>query len=220
VRILKKDLGLLIVLVISGTFVMPAHADEARLCGAFSDGIVDSAVVSTMIEAAEDGHLYRIDKAASKMGFCVGGTLLGEVHGDFGDFEGGLALLPNADPGRALVLVRTKSLETNNGLTNMLAKGEEFFDVDRYPEILFVGTNFEWTSATTGRLHGNLTMRGETRPVTFAVEFSRLGGSQERIVVIAKAEVNRTDFGMTGLENVVSEQVRLCLRVAAQRVGS
>ena len=219
-RILKSDFSRLILLLFSAIVMRSAQADEPQLCGAFSDEMVGSGVVATMIRAAEDGHLYRIDKAASRMGFCVGGSLLGEVHGNFGDFEGGLALLPNADPGRALVLVRTNSLETDNGLTNVLAKGENFFDVDRYPEILFVGTDFEWTSASTGRLHGNLTMRGTTRPVTFQVEFTRLASAEDRIVVTAKTDVNRTDYGMTGLEKIVSDRVRLCLRVAARRVDS
>jgi polyisoprenoid-binding protein YceI len=219
-RILNSYFSRLILLLISATLAGPGQADEPELCGAFSDEMVDSGVVATMVRAAEDGHLYRIDKAASRMGFCVGGSLLGEVHGDFGDFEGGLALLPNADPGRALVLVRTHSLETHNGVTNLVAKGENFFDVDRYPEILFVGTDFEWTSASAGRLHGNLTMRGTTRPVTFQVEFTQVASAEDRIVVTATTDVNRTDFGMTGLEKIVSDRVRLCLRVAAQRVGT
>jgi polyisoprenoid-binding protein YceI len=182
--------------------------------------MVGSEIIATMVRAADDGHLYRIDKAASSMGFCVDGVLMGEVHGNFGDFEGGLALLPNADPGRALVLVKTNSLDTRNKFTNAVAKGENFFDVARYPEILFVGTGFEWTNASTGRLHGNLTMRGTTRPVTFEVEFTQLLSPKDQIVVTARADVNRTDFGMTGFEKTVSDRVRLCLRVAAQRVTS
>ena len=219
-RILNPYFSRLILLLISATLAGPGQADEPELCGAFSDEMVGGGVVATMVRAAEDGQLYRIDKAASRMGFCVGGTLLGEVHGNFGDFEGGLALLPNADPGRALVLVKTNSLETDNGLTNVVAKGENFFDVDRYPEILFVGTDFEWTSASAGRLHGNLTMRGTTRPVTFEVEFTQRASAEDWIVVTAKTDVNRTDFGMTGLEKIVSDRVRLCLRVAARRVDS
>ena len=219
-RILKPDFSRLILLLISAMLAGAGQADDPELCGAFSDEMVGSGIISTMVRAAEDGHLYRIDKGASSMGFCVDGALLGEVHGNFGDFEGGLALLPNADPGRALVLVRTNSLETHNGLTDAVAKGENFFDVDHYPEILFVGTAFEWTSGSTGRLHGNLTMRGTTRRVIFQVEFTQLAAAEDRIVVTAKADVNRTDFGMTGLEKVVSDRVRLCLRVAAQRVSS
>ena len=38
-----------------------ATAEEHDLCSPFLDGKVDSALLETMLSAAQDGHLYRVD---------------------------------------------------------------------------------------------------------------------------------------------------------------
>ena len=43
-----------------------AHAADSRVCAPFRDGVVDQALVAEMLEAASDGHLYRIHSTASR----------------------------------------------------------------------------------------------------------------------------------------------------------
>ena len=203
--------------------VEPISAGDAdgdvNLCAPFQDGKVDESLLASMLTAAENGHLYRIQTATSKMGFCVH-SQVSEIEGEFKDFKGGLALQPvtNGD-GQAMVVVNTNSLYVDGKLIEKLIKGESFFDVEHNPEILFVSKGFEWTSARSAELRGDLTLRGITRPVVFKVTLTTQDGAPasnaEKILVKATTEIDRTAFGMGALPSVVDSKVRLCMTVEA-----
>jgi len=208
---------LLAVLVLSAA--MLAMADDGELCEPFKDGVVDESLVSDMLAAAEDGHLYQIRKASSQVGFCVDSQFR-EVAGTFREFQGGLALgTPDGSNGQTMVVVNTASLETDHAVIDPLIKSERFFDTRNYPEILFVSSGFEWTGARSARLSGDLTLHGVTRPVVFEVELTNLtedlAGQTDMVLFKATTSINRSDFGMDTLSSLVSDTVRLCLSVEA-----
>ncbi|UCB54319.1 MAG: YceI family protein [Thiotrichales bacterium] len=196
---------------------------EVDVCAPFKDGVVDTTVVSKMLSAAEDGHLYRINPASSRVGFCVE-TPIGLIEGEFRDFTGGLTFLEGhaADDEQALVMVKTKSLDTKGIFIENMLKGEKFFDVDNYPEILFVSTGFKWVSETEAVLLGELTMHGVTKEVGFHVELVEQpdDDAQQHIVVKATTLIRRSEFGLTSLSPMVSDSVSLCMSVDAVRFGS
>ena len=197
---------------------------EIDVCEPFKDGVVDTTIVSKMLSAAEDGHLYRINPASSKVGFCVD-TPIGLVEGEFSEFTGGLTFLEGHvadDNEQALVMVQTKSLDTDGIFIEKMLKGEKFFDVENYPEILFVSTGFNWVSETEAVLLGELTMHGVTREVGFHVELIQQPDdeTQQHILVKATTLIRRSEFGLTSLYPMVSDSVSLCMSVDAVRVGS
>lgn len=198
-----------------------AQAEEAEVCKPFKDGVVNESLLSTMLSAAQDGHLYRIEQSSSKVGFCVD-SKLSRIEGDFNDFQGGIALdTGDAANGQTMVLIRTESLHTKGAIVESMLKSEDFFDAEHHPEILFVSTGFKWTGAETAVLKGELTMRGITKPVIFNVTLTALDASQvehaKKIVVKATTTINRTDFGMDGLSSMVNNNVQLCMSVEAQK---
>ncbi len=54
-------------------------------------------------------------------------------------------------------------------------KSANFFEVQTYPEITFVSTGVEVTGETTANVMGDLTMHGNTLPVTLAATLTHLG---------------------------------------------
>ena len=104
-----------------------------------------------------------------------------------------------------------------------LLKSERFFDVENFPEILFVSTGFTWTTDTTGILKGDLTLHGVTRPVTFKVTVLPVKSKGEsgevagKVLVKAGAMIRRSDFGMDTLSRLVDDAVELCMSVEAVR---
>ena len=85
-------------------------------------------------------------------------------------------------------------------------RGADFFDAATHPTIDFVSTRIEG-KGTSGRIHGDLTIRGTTRPVVLDVEFAGIvadmkGG--QRTAFAATTRINREDFGLTW--NVALEQ--------------
>jgi len=120
-----------------------------------------------------------------------------------------------------MVLVKTASLDTGGSMIEYLLKSARFFDVENYPEILFVSTGFSWTSETTGTLKGDLTLHGVTRPVTFNVVLLPVKNQEEKdagkVLVKAGTTIRRSDFGMDTLSRVVNDKVELCMSVEAIR---
>jgi polyisoprenoid-binding protein YceI len=197
-------------------------AGEEELCAPFLNGKVDSSRVDAMRAAAKGGHLYRIQPDTSRVGFCVDSEFA-LVKAEFKDFQGGLTLWPDHpdDKEQAMVLVKTASLDTGGSMIEYMLKGERFFDVQNYPEILFVSTGFSWTSETTGTLKGDLTLHGVTRPVTFKVTLLPIKNSDEKnagkVLVKAGTTIHRSDFGMDTLSRVVNDNVELCMSVEVVR---
>ncbi len=202
-----------------------AIADDSRVCAPFRDGAVDEALVAEMLKAAKDGHLYRIHSATSRVGFCVD-SLIGRVEAEFQGFRGGLALRREVwgDDSQMLVMIDSESLKTDRQFIKDMMQSERFLHARKYPRILFVSSSLKWRSDTTADLYGMLTLHGVSKPVKFRVELTNILGSraehEQEIVVIAKATIRRSDFGMDRLQMFVDDNVELCLTVSALRYQS
>lgn len=204
--------------MVLGMFSVSALA-ETDVCAPFKDGVVDESIVTKMLAAAEDGHLYRIKPSSSKVGFCVDSPI-GLIEGDFKKFTGGLTFLQEnvSRDEQAVVMVETASLETDGPFIEGMLKGRKFFDVDNFPEILFVSTDFKWVSETEAVLLGELTLHGVTKAVGFHVVLIEEPGDiehEQRILVKATTLIHRSEFGLTALSPMVSDSVNLCMSVNA-----
>jgi polyisoprenoid-binding protein YceI len=210
-------------LAATGAFANP----QPDLCEPFERAIVDESVVARMLASAKDGYLYRIQPSSSRVGFCVDSPV-GQVQGRFKDFKGGLTFIsavPTLKNQDAMVLIDTRSLETNSSLIESILRGEQFFDVDNYPEMLFVSRQFRWVSDTEALLIGDLTLRDVTREVGFHVqliaeETDSAERDQEKILVKATTMISRVEFGLGALSPVVGDGVSLCIEVEALRYRS
>jgi len=199
-------------------------AEDGEICSPFMGGMVDEAFLATMLSAAHDGHLYRIQQKSSQVGFCVD-SKLSRVKGHFNNFQGGMTLNSgdNAN-GQTMVLIKAASLDTKGSIIENMLKGEDFFDVKNHPEILFVSNGFQWTGPDTAVIKGDLTMRGIKKPVIFNVTMKPLDtgktGQAQTILVKATTTINRADFGMEGLSSVVNNSVQLCMSIEARKYQS
>ena len=219
---LDKPLALFVLGWVLLSVGLQGLAGEEELCAPFLHGKVDLSRVEAMRNAAKGGHLYRIQPDTSRVGFCVD-SQFSVVKAEFKDFQGGMTLWPDhpGDKEQAMVLVKTASLDTDGSMIEYLLKGQRFFDVENYPEILFVSSDFKWTSDTTGIMKGDLTLHGVTRPVTFEVTLFpvKTGGEKPvgKVLVKAGTIIRRSDFGMDTLSRVVNDNVELCMSVEAVR---
>ncbi|WP_018479466.1 YceI family protein [Pontibacter roseus] len=98
------------------------------------------------------------------------------------------------------------SISTNNEQRDTHLKSPDFFDVAKHDEIRFVGKNYENVGGSEYKLHGDLTIRDITKPVTVDVEF---GGTvvdpygQHKAGFTVTGKISRKDFGLTW--NAVTE---------------
>lgn len=97
-----------------------------------------------------------------------------------------------------------------------LAMGDKFFNAGKHPSIDFKSSSVEQTGDNTLNVVGDLTLLGQTHPVTLEIT---LGGAMEKhpfanvpaMGLSATAKFNRSDFGMTHLvgPSLVSDEVTL-----------
>ncbi len=84
----------------------------------------------------------------------------------------------------------------------VLGTDKKWFNANVYPKIVFKATGIDLTSDNTGKVTGDLTFLGVTKPVTLDVTLS---GSQEKrpfagvpaLGFSARANIKRSDWGFT-----------------------
>jgi polyisoprenoid-binding protein YceI len=163
---------------------------------------------------------YTIDAAHSNVEFAVKHMMITTVRGRFGDVKGTVELSENAQP-KIDVTIAAASIDTRTEARDTHLRSGDFFDVEKFPELRFVGTNA--TKTTDGyRLTGDLTIKGVTRPVTLDVTEEGSGvdpWGNQKLAFSATGKFNRTDFGLTwnaALEAggvLVSEEVKVSLDI-------
>lgn len=196
---------------------------EALLCESFERAGVDANIITSMLGAADGGHLYQIDRDTSRVEFHVDYSSTRRIHGSFTTFEGGFALSPETSRlNQALLLIRVGSLTTGNTVFDAIANGSEFFDTKHFPEMLFVSHGIRWTSATTAKLFGDLTLLGKTRAVVFDISVSPVSSANWRrsrkLVVTANGMIKRSNFGIDGYSGLVGDTVHLSIEFEVLRV--
>lgn len=98
----------------------------------------------------------------------------------------------------------------------VLAKGKEWFNSDRFPEIRFVSKKIEMTGKSTGKIYGDLTLLGQTKPLSLDVTFN--GAYLKKFLTnvpalgfSANATLKRSDWGLTTLIPVVGDRVDIII---------
>ncbi len=166
---------------------------------------------------------WQIDASHSAAEFAVKHLMISTVKGYFTDVSGAVTVDENT-PGSATVDVSigVASIDTRDEKRDAHLKSPDFFDVERFPKILFRGKRVEGSLDGEFKLIGDLTIRDVTREVTLNVESSGRvtdpwGG--ERTGYAATTKINRKDFGLTwnvALEAggvLVGEDVKIAIEV-------
>ena len=130
------------------------------------------------------------------------------------------ALDYNADDPAAsslTVVIGTASVDSRNELIDAQLTGPAFFDSGDHPEATFVSTDIEMIGPLTGRVTGDLTLRGATGPVMLDVTFNGGGTNPltqvETLGFSATGRFLRSDFGLGAWIPAVGDEVTLDIEV-------
>lgn len=146
--------------------------------------------------------VWNIDTLHSLAHFSVRHLMIATVRGQFGGVKGVVRYDPK-NPAAASVeaTIDVTTLNTGEPKRDADLKGEEFFDVKRYPEMKFKSRRVEVAGAGRLKVHGDLTINATTRPVVLDVEGPtppiRDPRGREKIGASATTKINRKDFGIT-----------------------
>ena len=170
---------------------------------------------------------YTIDPAHSRIGFVARHAMVTKVRGSFNEFEGS-GYFDADDPSKSSLqlTIQADSIDTRTADRDAHLRSNDFFDMEKYPQITFTSTSVEGVEGDIYRVTGDLTIKDVTKPVTIDFEY---GGTavdpfgNHRLGLEGSVVVNRKDWGLNWnapLDTggvLVSEKVTLEFEVSAIR---
>ena len=171
---------------------------------------------------------WKIDPTHTNVEFGIRHLMISTVKGRFGEVSGTVAFDP-ADPSALSVdvTIGVASIDTRQEQRDGHLRSPDFFDVERYPAIRFVGTRLQGNVDGEFTLTGNLTIRDVTQPTILHVTSEgrvRDPWGNERAGFSATGKIDRRAFGLTwnqALEAggfVVGDEVKISIDIELTRV--
>lgn len=145
---------------------------------------------------------WQIDPYHTQVEFSAKHLGMMTVRGNFTEVSSSGHLDPANPAGSSLeVTINVASIKTHNAVRDNDLRSSNFLEADKYPTITFKSTSIEPQGAGGFRLMGDLTIKGNTHPVSLNVihygEFNDPGMMGHRMAYSAEGQINRKEFGLT-----------------------
>jgi polyisoprenoid-binding protein YceI len=166
---------------------------------------------------------WKLDHSHSNVRFTVKHLVISEVEGSFKIYDGTLKSDKNDFTDADINFsVDVSSINTNNEKRDNHLRSDDFFNAERFPEMVFKSNSFRKISDGKYELTGDLTIRDITKPVKFDVTYGGMaedGYGNIKSAFKAVTTINRFDYdlkwnAMTELGGaVVGKDVTIDLRL-------
>lgn len=164
--------------------------------------------------APSPAQVWTIDGPASVAQFWTHPRLLPRSGGRFREVHGELQGSPQAG-WQVQVRIETRSLQFQGpGWMERLTRSDSFLAIERFPEIRFQSGRFaDALLQQGGALHGELSLRGQTRPVVFRLQPGACRPPATECLLQVSGRVNRHNFGMSAYRLTLRDDVDIELQV-------
>ena len=158
--------------------------------------------MSTLAIPQTSTTTWNIDPAHATAEFKVKHMMIANVKGHFSKVTGVLHH-HETDPTKSSIeaSIEAASIETREPQRDAHLKSADFLHVEQFPTLSFKSGEIRVVGDGELRVEGDLTIRGVTRKVAFAVEGptpqQKDPWGNTRMAVSAMAKINRKDFGLT-----------------------
>lgn len=170
----------------------PSFSRRLRLLGI--------ALVASLISNASWAADYTVDLSHAFIQFRISHLGYSVLAGRFNDFSGEFSWDKEKPEGSNInINVKTASIDTNWAERDKHIRGTDFLDVEKFPEATFKTTKYTG-DASSGKLEGELTLHGVTKPITLDVQSVGEGDDPwggYRAGFRATTTIDRTDFGIS-----------------------
>ena len=167
--------------------------------------------------------VYELEDSHASLLFKVNHLGLSNYTARFKDFSAEINLDPKDVTKSTLTAsVNPASIETDypnpekKDFNKKLSEGEDWFNSTKFPEITFTSTKIEKTGDNTGKITGDLSMLGVTKPMTLDVTFNgaykqRPFGTDPALGFSAHATIKRSEWGFDTYVPAVGDEVDIIL---------
>lgn len=170
---------------------------------------------------------YEIDPVHSSIHFSVRHMMVSNVRGEFTKVSGVIAYdAQNPAASTVEATIDVASINTRDAQRDTHLKSLDFLDLEKFPTITFKSTKIE-PSDGGGKLTGDLTIHGVTRPITLDIEGPtpevKDPWGKQRSGASATTRLSRKDFGLiwnATLETggvLVGDEVKITIDIEAVR---
>ncbi len=172
---------------------------------------------------------YSFDKQHTEVRFSWDHLGLSRQSGRFMDVSGSLMLDPDKpETSTVEVTIKVPSLWTGIKELDTVLKGKEFFDTASNPLATFRSTDVKRLSDKTAQVTGDLTLNGQTKPVTLDVVWNFSGEHPlSKINPVysdlyysgfsAQTQIRRSDWGITRTIPYVSDEIQIVIEAELKR---
>lgn len=196
---MRATLTLMLILVLAG-------------CQSLIAAVARPDVTTARVEL--EGGAFRLDPTHAAVIFRINHLGYADYIGRFEMLDASLDFDPERPEASSLTAtIEIASLDIANDDFAATLIGPDWFDAEAHPQAVFRSTAIEVTGENTGRITGDLTLKGVTAPVMLDVTFN--GGGDDRLrgaYVVgfsAKGEFDRTDFGVDRFSGLITDMVRI-----------
>lgn len=144
---------------------------------------------------------WNIDNSHSEIHFKVKHLMVSWVTGSFKQFNATVET-SNEDISTAKLhfTADINSISTNNEQRDAHLKTGDFFEAEKYPQLIFESDKLEKIDEENYKVYGTLTMRGVSKKIILNAEYG--GKTQDpwgntRIGFSVSGKINRKDFGVS-----------------------
>ena len=173
---------------------------------------------------------WNIDTTHSGVNFSVRHMVIAKVRGRFTRFSGTLTGDASDLTKATLVAeVDADSIDTNMADRDAHLRSPDFFDAASFPKLSFSSTRIERSGDGQYKAHGDLSIRGVTKPVVFDLTIhgqAKDPWGNERVAFTLESAVDRSEFGLRwnqALETggvLVGERVAIEIEAEAVRAAA
>lgn len=159
---------------------------------------------------------YSVDKTHAYITFTYNHQGYSTPFLRWRDWDSTLTLDPK-EPSKSSVTVAIDASKVDSGVDSWDEHlvGERFFDVANHPGITFASTSLDVDADGNGTMVGDLTIKGQTHPVTLEVTFNKAGLSRRSGAQIlgfsGRGEVKRSAWGLDVAVPFVSDEVQIII---------
>ena len=175
--------------------------------------------VCTPVSAAD----YKLEPVHTQILFFCDHLGFSKSQGEFLKFNGQFTFDPE-DPQSSSVEVSidANSIDMDNDKWNDHMRNEDFFNVEKFPTIQFKSTQVEVQTKQLAKVHGDLTILGQTHPVVLDVKYNKSGvhpfSGNYVSGFSATTNVKRSQFGMTYGLPALGDDIEIRLEIEGERI--
>jgi polyisoprenoid-binding protein YceI len=143
---------------------------------------------------------WNFDASHTNIGFEVDHMVIASVEGEFTKFDGSIETKGDGFENAAINFTADiASISTDNEKRDGHLKSDDFFNAEKYPQMIFKSKSMKNVKGDNWKLVGDLTIRDATKEVTLDVKYRGMVNDpwgNTRVGFKISGEVNRFDYNL------------------------